>query len=47
MPFKTGKTGIVDVRLTTTSGKVIHVELQVKKELHKALSRVPGSPGLK
>jgi predicted transposase/invertase (TIGR01784 family) len=32
--FKTDKTGIVDVRLTTTSGKVIHVELQVKKALY-------------
>jgi predicted transposase/invertase (TIGR01784 family) len=29
--FKTDKAGIVDVRLTTKSGRVIHVELQVKK----------------
>jgi predicted transposase/invertase (TIGR01784 family) len=32
--FKTAKTGIVDTRLTTGSGKVIHVELQVRKALH-------------
>jgi len=28
---KRGKTGIVDVRLTTKSGKIIHIELQVQK----------------
>jgi predicted transposase/invertase (TIGR01784 family) len=32
--FKTDKAGIVDVRLTTKSGRVIHVELQVKKVFH-------------
>jgi predicted transposase/invertase (TIGR01784 family) len=32
--FKNDKAGIVDVRLTARSGKVIHVELQVKKALH-------------
>ena len=30
--FKAGKGGIVDVRLTTKSGRVIHIELQVNKE---------------
>ncbi|MDR2542300.1 MAG: Rpn family recombination-promoting nuclease/putative transposase, partial [Treponema sp.] len=29
--FKRGKTGIVDIKLTTKSGKVIHVELQIEK----------------
>ena len=29
--FRRGKRGIVDVRLTTKSGKIIHVELQVEK----------------
>ena len=29
--FKTGKGGIVDVRLTSESGRVIHIELQVNK----------------
>jgi predicted transposase/invertase (TIGR01784 family) len=29
--FKDGKDGIVDLRLTTKSGRVIHVELQVEK----------------
>jgi predicted transposase/invertase (TIGR01784 family) len=32
--FKTDKTGIVDVRVNTSSGRVIHVELQVKKTLY-------------
>jgi predicted transposase/invertase (TIGR01784 family) len=32
--FKTDKSGIVDVRLTTTSGRVIHIELQVEKTQH-------------
>jgi predicted transposase/invertase (TIGR01784 family) len=31
--FKTDKAGIVDVRVNTRSGRVIHVELQVKKTL--------------
>ncbi|MDR2542184.1 MAG: Rpn family recombination-promoting nuclease/putative transposase [Treponema sp.] len=29
--FKRGKAGIVDIKLTTKSGKIIHVELQVTK----------------
>ncbi|MDR1307315.1 MAG: Rpn family recombination-promoting nuclease/putative transposase [Treponema sp.] len=29
--FKTDKTGIVDVRINTSSGRVIHVELQINK----------------
>jgi len=29
--FKRGKKGIVDIRLTTKSGKIIHIELQVEK----------------
>jgi len=29
--FKKGKKGIVDIRLTTKSGKIIHIELQVEK----------------
>jgi predicted transposase/invertase (TIGR01784 family) len=29
--FRRGKTGIVDLKLTTKSGKIIHIELQVKK----------------
>jgi predicted transposase/invertase (TIGR01784 family) len=32
--FKADKSGIVDVRLTTTSGRVIHIELQVEKTQH-------------
>jgi predicted transposase/invertase (TIGR01784 family) len=32
--FKSDKTGIVDVRVTTRSGRVIHVELQVHKIEH-------------
>jgi len=29
--FRRGKRGIVDIRLTTKSGKIIHIELQVEK----------------
>jgi len=29
--FKQGKTAVVDLRLTTKSGKIIHIELQVEK----------------
>ena len=29
--FRRGKTGIVDIKLTTKSGKIIHIELQVEK----------------
>jgi len=29
--FKRGKRGVVDIRLTTRSGKIIHIELQVEK----------------
>ncbi|MCL2763871.1 MAG: Rpn family recombination-promoting nuclease/putative transposase [Treponema sp.] len=29
--FKKGKKGIVDIKLTTKSGKIIHIELQVEK----------------
>jgi predicted transposase/invertase (TIGR01784 family) len=29
--FKKGKEGVVDVKLTTKSGKIIHIELQVEK----------------
>jgi predicted transposase/invertase (TIGR01784 family) len=32
--FKTDKTGIVDIRLTARSGRVIHVELQVRKAFY-------------
>jgi predicted transposase/invertase (TIGR01784 family) len=32
--FKMDKSGIVDVRLTTRSGRVIHIELQVEKAIH-------------
>ena len=32
MIFKKGKTGAVDVKLTTKSGKIIHIELQVEKK---------------
>jgi predicted transposase/invertase (TIGR01784 family) len=34
--FKKDKSGIVDVRLTTKSGRVIHIEIQVKKTKHMA-----------
>jgi predicted transposase/invertase (TIGR01784 family) len=30
--FKDGKEGIVDLRLTTKSGRIVHVELQVEKK---------------
>jgi len=30
--FKDGKDGIIDLKLTTESGKVIHIELQVEKK---------------
>jgi predicted transposase/invertase (TIGR01784 family) len=32
--FKKDKKGVVDLRLTTKSGRIIHIELQVKKKPH-------------
>jgi len=31
--FKTEKSGVVDLKLSTKSGKIIHIELQVEKRI--------------